>query len=543
MKELAGLLFPDATQTIEDIEKMYPPRALPEGAKVTRMGPSPTGFIHLGNLYSAIVDERLARQSGGVFYLRIEDTDDKRRVDGAVELIISSLAFFGISFDEGVTIDGSIGEYGPYYQSKRKDIYHVFAKFLVEKGLAYPCFLNENELNAMREEQKGQKVNFGYYGKWAVCRDMPLEEVKERIDRGDSYVLRFRSVGQDGRSASITDGIRGVLTFQENFQDFVLLKSDGIPTYHFAHVVDDHLMRTTHVVRGEEWLASLPMHVQLFDALGFKPPVYCHTAQLMKMDGASKRKLSKRLDPELALDYYVQAGYPPEVMWEYLMGVLNSNFEQWRMDNPDGTLTEFGFTTDKMSNSGALFDMAKLSDVGKEVISKMTADEVYDKMSAWLREYDEPFRSIFTRDAIYTKKALSIGRGVQKPRKDFATWQEARDFMTFYYNEYFSIEDACPENIENKTEIISRYTSVYDHSDDQSAWFDKVRALAVEFGYAAKPKDYKKEPELYKGHVGDISSLIRIALTGRLSSPDLWEICQVIGKDEVLRRLNSFTKL
>lgn len=393
---LADLLFPglDEEAVIARIETAYPPRSLPEGAKVTRMAPSPTGFMHLGNLFGAIADERLAHQSGGVFYLRIEDTDQKREVPGAVETILRVFSDYELPFDEGASADGDNGAYGPYRQRQREGIYRAYAKRLVRQGKAYPCFCTEEELAAIREKQAAEKANFGYYGGWAVHRDTPFDEVKARIAAGEPFVLRFRSEGDPGRRTKFTDLVRGTMELPENDQDVVLLKSDGIPTYHFAHVVDDHLMGTTHVVRGEEWLATLPIHIQLFGAMGWKMPKYVHTAQLMKLDNGSKRKLSKRKDPELALDFYQRQGYCVAAVKEYLMTLLNSNFEDWRLANPDAPLEKFPFNTKKMGVSGALFDIEKLNDVSKNVISRMSAAEVADMLTAWAREFDPDFLSL-----------------------------------------------------------------------------------------------------------------------------------------------------
>ena len=541
-KQLAELLFPHIDKTPLDFEKLYPKRDLPDGAKVTRIGPSPTGFVHLGNLYNAIIGERLAHQSGGVFYLRVEDTDAKREVEGAVELVLSAMDYFGISFDEGVTEnDGHKGNYGPYRQRLRKDIYQCFAKSLVERGLAYPCFCSEEKLTEMREGQISKKLNFGYYGEWAICRNLTYDEIKSRIDAGEKYVLRFRSSGDIENTVEVFDGIRGTLKLQENYQDFVLLKSDGIPTYHFAHVVDDHLMHTTHVVRGEEWLSTLPIHAQLFDALGWERPVYCHTPVLMKMDGETKRKLSKRKDPELGLEYYRAEGYLPGAVWEYLMTVLNSNFEEWRAENIDRDIDDFEFTLEKMSNSGALFDIMKFDDISRELIFRMSADEIYEKMAAWLLEYDKEYYDLFTRDAELTKKAINVGRDAARPRKDLTNWRQAREFLSIYYDESLKMESDFPENVsdDDRAEIIDRYLSGYNHSDDSSEWFEKVRTITGDLGYAIKPKDYKKNPEMYKGSITDVSNVIRVALTGRTNSPDLWEICHIIGEDAMRKRLEA----
>ncbi len=541
-KQLANLLFPHIDKTPEDYEKIYPQRDLPSGAKVTRIGPSPTGFVHLGNLYNAIIGERLAHQSGGVFFLRVEDTDAKREVEGAVELVLSSMAYFGINFDEGVTEnDGTKGAYGPYRQRLRKDIYQTIAKRLVEMGYAYPCFCSEEQLTEMREKQISKKLNFGYYGEWAVCRNLSYDDIKTRIENGEEYVLRFRSNGNEENHIEVYDAIRGTLNLQENYQDFVLLKSDGIPTYHFAHVVDDHFMRTTHVVRGEEWLSTLPMHVQVFDALGWERPIFCHTTVLMKMDGDTKRKLSKRKDPELGLGYYRTEGYLPEAVWEYLLTVLNSNFEEWRIENPDKNIDDFDFTTEKMSTSGALFDMMKFDDISREIIFRMSPDEIYDKMSAWLLENNKEFYDLFTQDSELTKKAINVGRDAQRPRKDLTSWRQAAEFLSIYYDKSLKMVDDFPENVSaaDRAEIIDRYLSGYNHNDDNSEWFQKIRDITEDMGYAAKPKDYKKNPEMYKGSITDVSNVIRVALTGKTNSPDLWEICHIIGEDSMRRRIES----
>ena len=539
--KLAELLFPHIDKEPEYYENLYPQRELGEGAKVTRIGPSPTGFVHLGNLYNAIIGERLAHQSGGTFYLRIEDTDAKREVEGAVELLLSAMDYFGIKFDEGATADGDNGIYGPYRQRQRKDIYQCFAKVLVKRGLAYPCFCSEEQLSQMRETQIANKENFGYYGKWAVCRDLSLEEIEERIKNGDEYVLRFRSNGDINNTLELVDGIRGTLKLQENYQDFVLLKSDGIPTYHFAHVVDDHLMRSTHVVRGEEWLSTAPIHAQLFDTLGWERPVYCHTTVLMKMDGDTKRKLSKRKDPELGLNYYRQEGYVPEAVWEYLLTLLNSNFEEWRAENPDAKIDDFEFTTEKMSNSGALFDMMKFDNVSQETLLRIPASEIYDKMSAWLCEYDPEFAELFTRDRAFTEKIIDVGRNGARPRKDLTNWKQAKEFLSFYFDETFKIEDEYPENVslEDRKEILSRYLETYNHADDNSEWFQKVRDISADMNYAVKPKDYKKNPDQYKGSITDVSNVIRVAIVGRTNSPDLWEICHILGEDTMRNRVQK----
>ncbi len=540
-KKMAQLLFPNIDKTPEFFENLYPPRKLPEGARVTRLGPSPTGFIHLGNLFGAITDERLAHQSGGVFYLRIEDTDNKREVKGAVDVVINTLRYFGVEFDEGALSDGEKGDYGPYRQRQRAEIYQTFAKWLVEQGKAYPCFCTEEELSQMREKQTELKANFGYYGSWAVHRNITVEEAEKNINEGKSFVLRFRAPEFKGETFTIEDGIRGSLTMPQNEQDVVLLKSDGIPTYHFAHVVDDHLMHTTHVVRGEEWLATLPIHVQLFEAMGWTAPIYCHTAQLMKIDNGVKRKLSKRKDPELSLDYYKSEGYIPGAVWEYMMTVLNSNFEEWRLANPTAPVNEFEFTTQKMGISGSLFDIDKLNDVSKNYLSTLDTETVYKYITDWAKECDEEYYKLLTRDKEFSLGMIAIGRGGDKPRKDISHWKQSKEFYSFFFDELFEREDNFPENVsrEDCRAILKKYIETYDHNDDQSTWFDKIRTFGEELGFAPKPKLFKQQPENFKGHVGDVSSVIRVALTGRTNSPDIWCIQQVLGNDRTLERIEK----
>lgn len=540
-QRLANLLFPDITTTPADIEAMYPPRSLPEGAKVTRIAPSPTGFMHLGNLFSAIVSERLAHQSGGVFFLRIEDTDLKRAVEGGVETIIRVFNHYGLNFDEGATIEGDKGAYGPYRQRQRAKIYQTFAKVLVEQGLAYPCFCTEEELNEMRQQQQEMKINFGYYGQWAKCRDLTFEQIEENIQAGKPYVLRFRSPGDPNKRFVHRDLVKGDIELPENDQDIVLLKSDGIPTYHFAHVIDDHFMGTTHVVRGEEWLATLNIHLQLFRTLGWKPPKYVHTAQLMKMDGGSKRKLSKRKDPELALDFYNAEGYPVPSVLEYLMTLLNSNFEDWRIANPTAPMDDFQFTTKKMGNSGSLFDIDKLKDVSKNTISVMSADEVYNEVTGWAKDYDQQLYTLLTSDEQKAKAIFAIGRGGAKPRKDIAIWSEVKDYLAFFYDELYVPAAAYPENVakEDAIAILTQYKGIYSPADDGDTWFNKVRELGETLGFAAKPKDYKKNPDQFKGHVGDVSQVIRLAITGRTNSPDLCSVMQILGETTCQQRLDE----
>ena len=549
-KKLAELLFPHITKTPEDYDALYPQRNRPEGAKVTRLGPSPTGFIHLGNLYGAFVDERLAHQSGGTFFLRIEDTDDKRYVEGAVEIIINSLRFFGINFDEGATMTGDVGQYGDYTQSHRGEIYQCFAKRMVAEGTAYPCFMTEEEIAQIHEEQEAEKANPGIYGKWARSRNLTMEEIEAKLAAGIPYVIRLKSDGDMSlpedqiRRVQVKDAIREILDFPANDQDTVILKATGIPTYHFAHVIDDHLMRTTHVVRGAEWLPSLPIHVELFEKLGWEPPIYCHTAQLMKIDEetGNKRKLSKRHDPELSLDYYRNMGYHPAAVREYLLTILNSNFEEWRMANPDADIDEFQFTTEKMSTSGALFDLNKLNDISKDVLLKISAADLYDFLRGWAEEFKPELLHIF-EDRAYLERILDLGRNEAKPRKDHIYAQQMVENISYFFDDMFKIEDEMPaEAAADVPVIIAKYLETYDHADDQTQWFEKIRQITEELGYAVKPKDFKKNPDQFKGHVGHVSTAIRVALMGRQQSPDVWEIQQILGEERTRARLAEFTK-
>lgn len=542
-EKLAALLFPNITGTIADLEKRFPERDLPEGAKVTRLGPSPTGFIHIGNLYGALIDERLAHQSGGKFILRIEDTDDKRRVEGAEELILHAMDFFNIQFDEGLTKDGDKGDYGPYHQSQRGEIYHIVAKSLVARGLAYPSFATEEDLKRIREEQEKLKVATGYYGKWAHDRSLSYDEVEEKIKAGIPWTLRVRSFGDPQDTQIIPDGIRGHVTIHPNDQDFVLLKTNGIPTYHFAHVVDDHFMRVTHVVRGEEWLATLPFHIELFEMLGWEHPVYCHNAHLMKIDETgTKRKLSKRKDPEMSLSFYEEKGYFPQAVCEYLMTLINSNYEEWRLNNPLAPMEDFPVQMEKMANSGALFDMVKLEDVSKETLVHIDAKAIAKYVLEWARIYRPEAYAVLCVQEDALVKVLDIGRDGKKPRKDLMNVEQILEFIRYFFDAWFTVEDALPDNIPSSEAVIllQDYLQSFDFEDDNEAWFNKVREIASEHGYAIKMKDYKKHPENYKGSVGDVSAVIRLAITGRRNSPDLWTIQQLLGKDKTIARVKNY---
>jgi len=537
---LAELLFPDVTETPEEVEARFPKRQLPEGAVVTRMAPSPTGFVHLGNLVQGMISERMAHQSGGVLFLRVEDTDAKREVPGAVEVLIDSLKHYHIQFDEGATMDGDRGDYGPYRQRQRAAIYHVFAKKLVSEGKAYPCFCTEEELSALREQQEAAKETTGYYGKYAVWRDRSLEDIRARLEAGDPWVLRFRSTGSIENQFKFDDLVKGKLTITENNVDHVLLKSDGIPTYHFAHAVDDELMRTTHVVRGDEWLPSLPFHIQLFKALGFKLPKYVHIGPLMKMDGNSKRKLSKRKDPELALTYYRAEGFPVQAMREYLMTVLNSNFEDWRRANPDAEIDAFKFSPKKLNPAGSLFDYAKLVDVSKNVISRMGAEEVYGLLTEWAKEFDPDFGEKLAADSEYAVKILAIGRGGKKPRKDLATWKDAKPYMGFFYDEYLE-EARFGEGFDKAViaEVLNRFLDTFDIRDDSNTWFEKVKEITQAIGFTTDMKAYKADPTAFPGTVADVSTFTRLAVTGKTNSPDLYTVMQILGEEKTVARIRN----
>ncbi len=537
---LADYLFPNVTETPDEVQARFPKRELKEGAVVTRMAPSPTGFVHLGNLVQGMISERMAHQSEGVLFLRVEDTDAKREVPGAVEILINSLHHYNINFDEGATIEGDSGLYGPYRQRQRAAIYHVFAKKLVSEGKAYPCFCTEEDLAAIHEQQEANKENFGYYGKYAMWRDRPMEDIQAQIDAGNPWVLRFRSEGSIENQFKFDDLVKGKLTITENDIDHVLLKSDGIPTYHFAHAVDDELMRTTHVVRGDEWLPSLPFHIQLFKALGFKLPKYVHIGPLMKMDGNSKRKLSKRKDPELALTYYKGEGFPVQAMREYLMTVLNSNFEDWRRANPDADIDTFKFSPKKLNPAGSLFDYAKLVDVSKNVISRMDAATVYALLTEWAQEFDPDFGAKLAQNPDYATAILAIGRGGKKPRKDLATWKDAKEYMGFFFDDYLETP-VFDEKFEKSVvaDALNRFLAKFDILDDSNTWFNKVKEITEDMGFTTDMKAYKADPTAFPGTVADISTFIRQAVTGKTNSPDLYTVMQILGKDRTVERIQA----
>lgn len=543
---MAELLFGNITKTPEDYEAMYPKRNLGEGVVVTRFAPSPTGFLHFGGLFAAFIEKTAARTSNGIFYLRIEDTDKKREIENGVSFIVKGLDDFGIEIDEGMLSETEEkGAYGPYMQSKRTEIYQAFVKSLVQKGLAYPCFMTEEELASIREKQEGEKLLPGVYGEFAKYRDISVEEAEKRIKNGDEYVVRLKSPGSEDKRVKFKDVIKGEIEMPENILDVVLLKKDGTPTYHFAHAVDDHLMRTTHVIRGDEWISSVPIHLQLFYVLGFKAPKYAHISPIMKEENGGKRKLSKRKDPEAAVSFYDKAGYPSGAVWEYLMTLANSNYEDWRIANPKEDIESFKFTFSKMSKAGALFDIVKLNDVSKNYISTLNAEEVYDLVTAWAKDNNEKLYTLLVDDEEYAKSIFAIERGNAKPRKDIAKWEDVENYVSYFYGELWDRKRDFADNLSNSDmiEIIEKYKEVYDENSTADEWFPTLREMAVELGYAKSPKDYKKEPEAYKGHVGDAAGVIRAAVTGRRNTPDLYEILQVLGKDEVIRRFDEAIEL
>lgn len=540
---LAQLLLPNIDKTPEYYENKYPARDLPEGARVTRVAPSPTGYLHLGTLFTALVNRITATTSGGVFFTRIEDTDKKREVEGGIENIIDGLNRFGIKIDEGfISGTSETGEYAPYQQSKRAEIYQTYVKDLLRKGLAYPCFCTAEELEEVRKEQEAQKIRTGYHGEFAKHRNITYEEAKALIDEGKPYVIRLKSGGSEENRIVFEDMIKGKIEMPQNDEDFVLLKSDGIPTYHFAHAIDDHLMHTTHVMRGDEWISSTPKHIELFKILGFKVPKYAHISPIMKLDNGAKRKISKRKDPEAAVHFFIEEGYEPISVIEYLMTIAASDFEDWRRANPTADYKSFKFNLKKMSVSGALFDQNKLNDISKIIISKMDSSEVYDKVSAWAQEFDKEYYDIISQDPDYSRSVFAIDRdGASKPRKDIAKWNEVKDFYSYMFSQLFAPSYDMPENLQ-KADIkafLEKYLAVYDPSDDRQEWFEKIKSLAPGFGFAADTKEYKANPESFKGSAGDLSTVLRIAVTGRRNTPDLCSIMQALGKEECEKRITE----
>ncbi len=543
-KDLANLIFPNA-KDISYYEEKYPERNLKEGAIVTRFAPSPTGFVHIGGLYQSLIAKKLANQTEGVFFLRIEDTDQKREVENGIKDIVTSLKDFGLEPDEGMISETEgKGNYGPYKQSERKEIYQAYAKYLIEQGKAYPCFCTPEEGEEIRAKQEAAKIRPGYYGVWAKCRNVTVEEAIERIKNGEKYIVRFKSPGREDRKIKHHDAIKGNVDFPENDQDIVIIKADGLPTYHFAHAIDDHLMRTTLVIRGDEWLSSVPLHLQLFHELGFKAPKYAHIAPIMKNDNGNKRKLSKRKDAEAAVSYYEEEGIPEEAVKEYLLNIANSNFENWRRANKDKSIDEFELQLNKMSVSGALFDMVKLLDIGKTVISRYTAEKVYDEAQKWAERHDEELNKML-EDKDYALKVFGIERGNKKPRKDIAKWSDVKENIEYMYDDvFYSKKRDYPYQVINDKEKIKKILDLYiekyyDDNDDKDTWFEKIKELAGEMGYAKEVKEFKANPDKYEAHVGDVSTVLRVALTSRTNTPDMYEIMKILGKDRIKERFEK----
>ena len=540
-KKLADLVYPNIIHDTQYYEEMYPSRNLPKGAEVLRIAPSPTGFIHLGNLYGALADERVAHQSGGVYFLRIEDTDEKRKVEGAVETIISVFDYFKIRFDEGAEVEPQ-GKYGPYYQRQRAEIYQTFAKKLVAEGKAYPCFCTEEELNAIREKQTELNVGTGYYGEWAVWRNATYEQVEERIRNGEPFVIRMRAMGNPEVKHTFHDEIKGDIVVTENNMDAVLIKNDGIPTYHFAHAIDDHLMHTTIVLRGEEWLGTLNIHLELFDMLGFELPRYAHTTVLMKIDETgTKRKLSKRKDPELSLDFYRQLGYHPYAVKIYLMTILNWNFEQWYLKNPDADIEEFKFSLDKMGQSGTLFDLEKLNNICKTYLSKFSLEEMKEYLRQFILEYHKEDYDVYFGNEEKLDRILTLGMGLnlKKRRKDYINASQILESIALYYDEFKTQKDEYRFDRDLVRNVLRDFQDAYSYDDDNNTWFEKVKMIGERYGFIADMKAYKANPEMYRGSVSDIAEIIRIAITGQKNSPDLWTIMQILGEKTSSKRLQD----
>ena len=540
-KKIAELIFSDVDKSTDYYEELYPARDLPEGARVTRFAPSPTGYLHFGGLYAGFASKLTAGTTNGVFMLRIEDTDKKREVEDGVTGIVTGLKAFGVSPDEGVTgFSTEYGKYGPYTQSHRREIYRTFAKKLMEEGKAYPCFCTPEDLDEIRAKQENEDIK-GYYGDYAKCRDLTDDEIVEKINAGVPFTVRLRSIGDISRKIKFDDMIKGKIEMSENVNDVVILKTDGIPTYHFAHAIDDHLMHTTHVVRGDEWIASVPLHIELFRACGFKPVKYAHIAPIMKEENGGKRKLSKRKDPEANVSYYIEKGYPEASVKEYMLTILNSNFEEWRKANKTEDISKFPFNLKKMSVSGALFDMVKFNDVSKNVISVMTAKEVYKLVTDWAMDYNEVLYALFVDDKEKATAILNIDRDNPKPRKDIACWEEVENYVSFFYNELYDADYTLPEHIAkaDAIEILTKYKEIYSANDTKEEWFNKIKELCSACGFTPNVKEYKQNPDAFKGHVGDVSTVIRVAVTSRTNTPDLYYIMQILGTDEVMNRIDN----
>lgn len=548
-QELAELIFPDIKLNKDDYEKKYPPRNLQQNTRITRFAPSPTGFVHIGNFFQALISYINAKSTEGIFYLRNEDTDKKREKKGAVELILETLDHYGISPDEYELNNKVHGNYGPYIQSKRKDLYRTFAKYLIEIGRAYPCFCTSKELSNLRELQTKEKARTGYYGEYAKCRNLSNEEIAEKIRLGAPYVIRFKSKGNFSNKFTFKDLVRGAIEFPENDFDIIILKSeDQLPTYHFAHVIDDHFMRTTHVVRGEEWLSSVPVHIEIFETMGWIPPRYLHNPLILKKDGESLRKISKRKDPEASMKYFEEKGYPPETIIDSLMTIINSNFEDWRRANPIEDFRHFKFNPKKMNSSGALYSLDKLDNISKNYISKMTANDLYTELCKWTKKYDPEFYKLIEKNKAYTVSILDIERGNKNPRKDFTCYSVIRKNIWYMFDELFDASKHKYDwqnikDIQEIKEILALYIGeYYNVNDDKDTWWEKVKELCNNLSYASSIKEYNTNPQKYKGNIADISNVIRVAITTQSRTPDLYEILQVMGINRIKRRIKKLSK-
>ncbi len=539
-KDLADLIFPDIKHDINYYEEKYPQRGLKEGTIVTRYAPSPTGFVHIGALLANFTGYCFARQTNGVFFLRIEDTDTKRTIENGINQIIKDLNDFDITFTEGATSENTEeGNYGPYTQSKRQEIYHTFIKELIKEGKAYPCFLSEEEVNAIRERQEQHKERIGIYGKYAKYRDLTPDEAATKIKNNEPYIIRLKSPGSFYKKIKCDDLIRGTLEFPENDLDIPIMKKDGLPTYHFAHLVDDHLMHTTHVIRGDEWLSSLPIHLQLFQMFGYKPPKYAHISPLLKNDNGTIRKLSKRKDPECAVSFYHEMGIPTEAVKLYLATIINSNFEEWYLQNKDKKISDFEFSFKKVSKSGALFDLEKLGNISKTYFSRLTKEEIYEQTKAYLEEFDQDFLKVFTKDPDYTKAILNIEREQKKPRKDIGKYSDVKKLIWYMFDEEFNPTwEKKDINIELITDYLENY---YDENDDKNTWFNKIAEFGQKYNYTSV-KEYKENPDKYQGHVGDICEMLRFVITSLTMTPDLYEIMHLLGKNRLIKRVEQYKK-
>lgn len=539
--ELAEILFPNITKTREYYEEAYPERDLPDGAMVTRFGPSPTGFVHMGSLFGSFIDSIFARQSNGIFFLRIEDTDKKRSVENGIQGIYDDLESFGIIPDES---ENTGGKYGPYIQSERVEIYQTYVKDLIKQGLAYPCFMSEEELANIREEQEINKVRTGVYGIYAADRDLSLDEIKEKLSRGEEYVIRLKSPGDANKTIEFNDLIKGKIKFPESDEDFVLLKKDGVPTYHFAHAIDDHLMHTTHVIRADEWVSSIPKHVQLFNVLGFKRPEFCHHAPITKKDEETGtiRKLSKRKDPEAAVSYYDEVGIPIDAVKLYLATILNSNFEEWYLANPDKSYEDFTFTFDKMAVGGTSFDIEKLNNISKTYFSRKTGKEVFDETLVWATKHDKDYAKVLEENKEDMIKFLSIEKDGPRPRKDISKYSDVKEEFSYAIDSIFKCENYSKYDGDKTYDVslVREYIKNLDLDVGNEEWFNMTKEFASSHGYASSPKDYKKSPDDYKGHVGDICEAVRVILTGRRQSPDLFSIMKILGHDRINNRIDLY---